>query len=45
MRSSCALQEFEFYPEVFATKTVFILKIYLKAAQGYSVPGTLFQQI
>ena len=45
MRSSCAPQEFEYYPEVIATKTVFILKLYLKAAQCYSVPGTLFQQI
>ena len=45
MRSSCASQEFEYYPEVVATKAVFILKIYLKATQCYSVPGTLFQQI
>ena len=45
MRSSCASQEFEYYPEVVATKTVFILKIDLKATQCYSVPGTLFQQI
>lgn len=45
MRSSNAPQEFEYYPEVIATKRVFMLKIYLKAAQCYSVPGTLFQQI